>query len=93
MSIYYPFLTGMAFTGAATCGLFFLRSWTRAKDRIFLSFGVAFMLMALERLVLVLYLNPEAENQAHIYLIRLLSFLIILYAIIDKNRKDSRGRQ
>ena len=72
---------------ATTCfiaSLFFLRFWKDTKDRFFLFFAGAFLIQGIERIVLGLN-RFSSEQEPLIYLIRLLAFLIILYAIIDKN--------
>jgi uncharacterized membrane protein HdeD (DUF308 family) len=74
-------------------GLFFLRFWRKTQDRFFLFFAVAFSLEGLNRALLGLDYNSN-ENEPVIYLVRLLSFLLILIAIIDKNRvnKSNGGK-
>ena len=91
MSGHYFFLSGAAMFGAWACGAYFLRFWFNTRDRLFLLFGVAFWLMSLERLLLVFIDFPNSENYLYIYLIRLTAFLLILYAIIDKNQKKSKA--
>jgi uncharacterized membrane protein len=81
-------MSGAAMFGAFVSGLFFLRFWKKSEDRLFLIFGVAFWFMALERLVLIFLAIPANEDHSLVYLIRLLSFLLILYGIADKNRKE-----
>lgn len=68
-----------------TIGLFFLRFWKKTRDRFFLFFAVAFSLEGLNRVLLGLY-SGSNENEPVFYLVRLLSFVLILIAIIDKNR-------
>jgi hypothetical protein len=68
-----------------TIGLFFLRFWKKTRDRFFLFFAVAFSLEGLNRVLLGLF-NETTENEPFFYLVRLLSFVLILIAIIDKNR-------
>ncbi len=80
-----PFLTGAACLGWAIAALFFLRFWRSSHDRFFLLFAASFALFAVERLVATL-LDPMDELQPYVYLIRLLAFLVLLGAIIDKNR-------
>ena len=41
------YLAGMVTAGYLACGLFFLRFWSRGRDFLFLAFGVAFWLLAL----------------------------------------------
>lgn len=66
-------------------GLFFLRFWKKTRDRFFLFFAVAFGLEGVNRVLLGLSYNSN-ENEPVYYLVRLLSFILILIAIIDKNR-------
>lgn len=68
-------------------GLFFLRFWKDTRDRLFGSFGAAFVLLALQRLLLTITVEERESTAALLlYIIRLLAFLLILWAIIDKNR-------
>jgi hypothetical protein len=85
------FLSGAVMLGCAAIGLFFLRSWRRTGDRLFGFFALAFLLLAVERWVLVL--APAHELRYSIFLIRLAAFVVILIAIVDKNRSgNGRGR-
>ena len=76
--------------GALVCALFFLRFWKKTNDRLFFIFALAFGIMGLERFFLITLTN-ETEDNALLYLLRLTSFLIIFYAIWDKNR-PARGQ-
>lgn len=78
-------LLGAIAMASLTIGLFFLRFWKKTRDRFFLFFAVAFSLEGLNRVLLALYQN-STENEPIFYLVRLLSFILILIAIIDKNR-------
>jgi uncharacterized membrane protein HdeD (DUF308 family) len=66
-------------------GLFFLSFWKKTRDRFFLFFAIAFTLEGLNRAMLGLS-QESSENEPLIYLIRFLSFVLILIAIVDKNR-------
>ncbi len=68
--------------------LFFLRFWKKSGDRFFLTFAVAFAVLAGERLLLVT-VNPASEGAPFIYLARLLAYSLIIFAIVDKNRARS----
>ena len=82
-----PLLAGAMVAMYAVAALFFLRFWSQSRDRLFASFSAAFWLLALQRLALVY--DPFAEEgMVWPYAIRLLAFLLILWAIIDKNRKS-----
>jgi hypothetical protein len=86
------FLSGAVMLACAAIGLFFLRSWRRTSDRLFGFFALAFLLLAAERWVLV-SLSPAYEFGYSVFLIRLAAFVVILIAIVDKNRSGSgRGQ-
>jgi hypothetical protein len=55
--------------------------------RIGKAIGLAFGLLAIQRMLLITEF-ALLENQAWAYGIRLLAFLLIIYAIIMKNRKE-----
>jgi hypothetical protein len=80
-------IAGAIVMGYAVCGLFFLRFWRETGDRLFLVFALAFWLLAIQRLALALS-APLEESRTGRYLVRLFAFLLILGAIIDKNRSD-----
>lgn len=79
------FLSGAVFALSCVAGLFFLRFWRKTRDRFFAFFSAAFWLLALHRVV-VLGLRNNDEHVSTSYLIRLLAFVLILVAIVDKNR-------
>jgi hypothetical protein len=64
--------------------MYFFSFWRRLRERLFLSFGIAFSLLALNQLLLfVLGVADERGNYA--YLLRVLAFVLILAAIVEKN--------
>jgi len=67
-------------------GCFFMRFWRVTGDRFFLLFGLSFWLEGINR-VLLGTLPAWREDAPAYYLMRLLTYALILYAIIDKNRK------
>ena len=73
-----------------TISLFFLRFWRTTRDRFFLFFALSFCLESVARILLgINYMGNEQEPR--IYLIRLVAFLLIIFAILDKNwRKKTR---
>lgn len=75
------FLSGAFAMACCTASLYFLRFWRDSKDRLFAWFTWAFALLAAER-VLIDALKPHAV----FFVIRLVAFLLIICAIIDKNR-------
>jgi hypothetical protein len=58
----YAFLSGAVTILFALAGLFFLRSWRRTGDRLFISFGLAFWLLSLHQAVLSLAGIPVEER-------------------------------
>jgi hypothetical protein len=86
------FMMGAMAMASWAAGLFFLRFWRDTHDRLFLIFAVAFWLLGATRIALAM-MTTTAEEHQHIYLIRLAAFVLILVAIIDKNRprREARG--
>jgi hypothetical protein len=84
------FMAGAVAALACVAGLFFLRFWRTTRDRFFGFFALSFFLMALQRALIALV--PRAtEHMASVYGVRLLAFVVILVAILDKNRARPRG--
>lgn len=83
------FVSGMICMGCLTVGVFFLRYWQRAGDRLFLFFALAFWVYAGQR-VAVEFSAAAAEDELVQYLFRLAAFVLILLAIVDKNRPRRR---
>ena len=81
------FLGGMLTMGYLIAGVFFLRYWRRTRERLFASFAVALFILALQRVLLAADL-AIIEDDTWYYALRLLAFVIILWAIVDKNRGD-----
>lgn len=79
-------LSGILITGDAVIGLFFLRFWAVSRDRLFAMFAAAFWILGIQRLLLALT-RTIVEDQAIFYTLRLAAFIIIIVAIIDKNRR------
>jgi hypothetical protein len=79
-------LSGMILLGYAAIGTFFFRFRARTGDRFFGFFGCAFWLLVIERILLI-WVFPNQEEKSYVYVVRLIAFLFILYAILDKNRK------
>jgi hypothetical protein len=82
------------FSGAVTLGFlvaagFFVRFWRQTADRLFLAFALAFVLFALNQ-ALSSWLTVLIEPASLIYALRVLGFLIILGAIVDKNARPGR---
>jgi hypothetical protein len=79
------FLYGATALAALAVALFFFRFWRDTRDRLFLSFGIAFVVLAANRVALGAF-AVAAENVPYLYLLRLVAFALIAFAIVDKNR-------
>lgn len=79
------FLAGMIAALQCVATVYFLRFWVKTRDRFFALFALSFGIMVVNRVMLVV-LGDESEARTFVYAIRLVSFLVILYAIFDKNR-------
>ena len=78
-------LLGAVSVASFVIGMFFLRFWRRSHDRFFLLFALAFMIEALNRFLLGASGALREEAPAY-YLVRVIAYGLILFAIIDKNR-------
>ena len=83
------FINGAVMFAFLIAGLFFLRFWRKTRDRLFLLFAASFFVLGVNRLSLSMT-QPENEARNVFYIIRLIAFALILYAIIDKNRATKR---
>jgi uncharacterized membrane protein len=83
----YDFLSGAVAVGFLVCALFFARFWRRTHEGLFLSFGLAFLLLGVGQTVIALG-NIPTEERGSPYLIRLLAFLLILVGIWRTNRRQ-----
>jgi peptidoglycan/LPS O-acetylase OafA/YrhL len=83
------FLSGAVTMGFVAAAAFFLRFWRRTADRLFLAFAVAFGLLACNQ-ALATWLGAADERVGYTYLLRVLGFVIILAAIVDKNLGEKR---
>ena len=79
-------MSGLLVALDTVAGLFFLRFWFASRDRLFALFGAAFWILAIQRLLLSIT-RQVFEDQAIFYTLRLLAFVIIIVAIVDKNRR------
>ncbi|HET9159792.1 MAG TPA: DUF5985 family protein [Caulobacteraceae bacterium] len=78
------FASGAVTASYAIAALFFLRFWRQTRDRLFLTFALAFLLMALNAGLPTL-LDVPREEQSPFFLLRLAAFVLIILAIVGKN--------
>lgn len=81
----YPMLQGAVAMASVVAALFFLRFWSQTRDPLFLFFSAAFALDAMTRVALALN-HPDEELEPVYYLTRLITFGLIITAIVYKNR-------
>ena len=87
----YEFMLGSLVMACLVAGLFFLRFWRKTRDRLFLMFAIAFWILGSNWLALA-WIEQE-EQKTILYAVRLVAFVLILVAIIDKNRSPRPGSQ
>jgi hypothetical protein len=83
------FAWGVLAAGCAVAGLFFLRFWRASRDRLFAGFAAAFFILSLNWVALGIT-NPGDETRHHAYVLRLVAFLVLIWAIADENRRSAR---
>ena len=90
MTPLHHLLLGAVAMGSLTIGLIFLRLWRQTRDRFFLLFALSFMVQAINRIALSLAPSPNEASPWH-YGVRLAAYLLILLAILGKNRKPGHA--
>jgi hypothetical protein len=75
-------ITALAFVA----GLFFLRFAVVQRDRFFAWFAAAFWFLALSWGIHLATGGP-AEGSPYIYVLRAVAYVLIIVAIVDKNRR------
>ena len=77
------FLLGAFAMGCAMAALAFFNFWRQTKDRLFLWFALSFAIEAANRTFFAASGLPD--DAAYYYGVRLLSFLLLLWALVEKN--------
>ena len=78
-------LSGALAMGYAVVALYFLKFWRQTHDRLFAWFAAAFVLLFVQRLALAASLGTSGQTVWY-YVLRLIAFLLIAVAIVEKNR-------
>lgn len=81
----YALTSGIFATLCLVSAALFLHSFKRTHDRLFVFFAAAFVVLGFSQLALGLLDRPEADLPL-VYVPRLISALLIVAAIVDKNR-------
>lgn len=79
------FISGAIMMGELTAAIFFLRFWRDTRDRLFAMFSGAFLLLAIQRIGLE-FAGTLPERSTPWYCVRVLAFVLIILAFLDKNR-------
>ena len=85
-----PLISGAIVMGYAVASLLFYRFGIKTQDRLFYIFAVAFGLLGVQRLFVAMD-TRAAEDQVPFYLFRLMAYILILWALYDKNRTRPVG--
>ena len=80
------FLAGAASVSLLVIAMFFIRFWKRTRDRLFLFFASAFLILMLERLIRA-SMEIETEWAPYVYMVRLAAFVVMIIGVVDKNRR------
>ncbi|HET7132664.1 MAG TPA: DUF5985 family protein [Gammaproteobacteria bacterium] len=83
------YLGGAVTLGYLVAAMFFMRFWRKTADRLFLAFAIAFGLLAVNQ-GFAIFLDAGDETTAFAYGLRVLGFVLILAAIVDKNLSARR---
>lgn len=87
--ILHAYMSGALAALSVVATIFFARYWRVTQDRFFLFFAGAFLVMAVNWSAIA-STTPAAEGGSWAYWLRLAAFLLILGAILDKNRTERR---
>ena len=83
------FLSGLITMGFLIAALFFFRFWKRTQDALFITFGFAFLLLALNQGLIGLS-DVMGEERSLLYIPRLAAFGLLIAAIVGKNLGGSQ---
>jgi hypothetical protein len=79
------FIHGVSACGSLIAGILFMRFCRDTGDRLFLWFALAFAMFAVNWTGLAVA-RPADEARHLFYLVRLAGFVLILVAVVEKNR-------
>jgi len=82
-------LAGAIAMASLIIALFFVRFWRSSGDRFFLYFALSFAIEGLHRVYAVTKTGGGEDSPLH-YLIRLLAYGLIIWAILEKNLPRKR---
>jgi hypothetical protein len=79
-------MNGGAMMCCLVASVFFAKFWKSSEDRFFGLFSIAFLILAVERTAIMIS-NGMQEADPSVYLLRCIGFSVIIFAVVDKNRK------
>jgi hypothetical protein len=83
------FVLGGSAVACLAIALFFLRFWRESGDRLFAAFAGAFLVFGGNRLLLALT-SEDGDGRIYSYTLRFLAFMLVVWAIVDKNRAEPK---
>jgi hypothetical protein len=86
---FVAFLHAVSATAAWISATMFLRYWRDSRDTLFALFAVAFVLLGLSWALLSIF-NPVGDASPYVYGLRLVAFLVLIAAVVQKNRETAR---
>ena len=90
MTTMQALVAGALTMGYAIASLFFLNFWRKSHDRLFAMFSAAFGILAVQRPMLAVITDMQGET-TWLYALRLAAYLLMLAAIVDKNRAPAKS--
>jgi zinc transporter ZupT len=84
-------ITGAIAMASIIIALFFLRFWRSTRDRFFMYFALSFAIEGAHRVVSALAYQDNEDSPLH-YLVRLLAYGLILWAILEKNLPERKKK-
>jgi hypothetical protein len=78
-------IRGALILASATVALFLLRFFRDTRDRFFAFFAGSFAILSIHWAILT-FTSPRAEHRPLFFLLRLVAFVFLIVAILDKNR-------
>lgn len=82
------FLSGAIVMADLVAALFFLKFWHSSRDRLFLYFAGAFLILAAQRTLLT-FATLDETLELMSYGLRAFAFILLIIGIADKNRATS----
>ena len=86
------FLAGAVTIAYVIAAVHFLRFWRKTSDRLFVSFASAFLLFAANQFIISILWAADERN-SYAYILRIIGFVLILLAIVDKNVFSARKQR